>query len=851
MSANVPTEPPATAVAPEQENQHNDTIETPATADAPAAGTPDAGTPAAGTPATGTPAAGTPDAGTPAAGTDADSDADTPAANMTNYPFSTTSEYVEAPPAAGTLVVPTNANTSNDNGDHAGNAPVDTSGVFEAIAPPAADGDTVPVVSTNNNDAFEQGGEGGEEVEAKPPSKWGSYIVDWSSLQTKASTQSAAMDAAAQETGDIENPSETSEPEDDDEEVNLNEVGARIDLKRAKIPVDFASSYYVEKAIVAQNKQDFFLELVLFVLFVLLLNFTFLSDRELFYSSYDLRRKILEIEAPPMSYAPGGSPNDGPHFSKSFDSLLKVEDWNIWLERVLIPFYFDPLNPDTKPQDVSNFANAVVIPLGGIRIRTLRMTNRSCIPTEGSSKEHLRYFASDYPYIDTCYGHFDDDEGIDKRDIVLPGTTPMTARYEECNDNVRMYFGYEYDFPCAGNVLDLSFNLSFNEASSIAKSMVDNNFFDEEATRLISVHTMHALPGKGALTMGLYFVESGPGGHIFPYHQLYTNLLIGTEGLVFAVAVFIWCGVLILKDFGRATWNRTLNTHVGGQLMFALLVRASLMALSILVIAAYLLTVSVQNDTDTLDNPSGRYFVYSVTMESLMQYYYIFRYVAAACSILMCFRLIYFLQIIPRLRVLSNVLIGSLPFIVGILLYFVAVLIPFFIAGMYLYGNRIVGYSSLGRSIETVALIIVGDFDYNAMEHLHPLGTFYYFWAVNILTLFLLINFIMAILSFTFEQLISKQDKEKEEKLISQAQRNSSRPSLRDRDGTWGSWFNALWKMSIHSLSFAFSAWKLIRELEKRKAVYKAGVRYYGSRERTYEYEKFGYNIFVGVRFKL
>ena len=30
-----------------------------------------------------------------------------------------------------------------------------------------------------------------------------------------------------------------------------------------------------------------------------------------------------------------------------------------------------------------------------------------------------------------------------------------------------------------------------------------------------------------------------------------------------------------------------------------------------------------------------------------------------------------------------------------------------------------------------------------------------------------------------------------------------------------------------------------------------AGVRYYGVRERTYEYEKFGYNVFVGVRFKL
>lgn len=30
-----------------------------------------------------------------------------------------------------------------------------------------------------------------------------------------------------------------------------------------------------------------------------------------------------------------------------------------------------------------------------------------------------------------------------------------------------------------------------------------------------------------------------------------------------------------------------------------------------------------------------------------------------------------------------------------------------------------------------------------------------------------------------------------------------------------------------------------------------AGVRYYGSRERTYEYEKFGYNVFVGLRFTL
>ncbi len=37
---------------------------------------------------------------------------------------------------------------------------------------------------------------------------------------------------------------------------------------------------------------------------------------------------------------------------------------------------------------------------------------------------------------------------------------------------------------------------------------------------------------------------------------------------------------------------------------------------------------------------------------------------------------------------------------------------------------------------------------------------------------------------------------------------------------------------------------------EAKNLTNSAGVRYYGSRERTYEYEKFGYNVFMGVRFK-
>jgi hypothetical protein len=38
---------------------------------------------------------------------------------------------------------------------------------------------------------------------------------------------------------------------------------------------------------------------------------------------------------------------------------------------------------------------------------------------------------------------------------------------------------------------------------------------------------------------------------------------------------------------------------------------------------------------------------------------------------------------------------------------------------------------------------------------------------------------------------------------------------------------------------------------EAKNLTNSAGTRYYGSRERTYEHEKFGYNVFFGVRFTL
>jgi hypothetical protein len=39
--------------------------------------------------------------------------------------------------------------------------------------------------------------------------------------------------------------------------------------------------------------------------------------------------------------------------------------------------------------------------------------------------------------------------------------------------------------------------------------------------------------------------------------------------------------------------------------------------------------------------------------------------------------------------------------------------------------------------------------------------------------------------------------------------------------------------------------------VEAKNLTNSAGIRYYGNRSRVYEYEKFGYSVFVGARIKL
>jgi TonB-dependent receptor len=50
---------------------------------------------------------------------------------------------------------------------------------------------------------------------------------------------------------------------------------------------------------------------------------------------------------------------------------------------------------------------------------------------------------------------------------------------------------------------------------------------------------------------------------------------------------------------------------------------------------------------------------------------------------------------------------------------------------------------------------------------------------------------------------------------------------------------------------YSFAGGKYEAFVEAKNLSNTPGVRYYGSRERTYEYEKFGYSVFMGLRFRM
>jgi len=147
---------------------------------------------------------------------------------------------------------------------------------------------------------------------------------------------------------------------------------------------------------------------------------------------------------------------------------------------------------------------------------------------------------------------------------------------------------------------------------------------------------------------------------------------------------------------------------------------------------------------------------YPKDLDEIMVLYMAQIYCNSINTILTFVKLLKFVRVNPRLSVLTKTMAEAQTAIIGVLILFGFVLVAYAIAFCSLYGTNIAEFRDLWVSIESLLRMLVGNFDYPGLYAQNRALTGFFFWSFIILALFLLLNFMIAILGESFGKVSGK-----------------------------------------------------------------------------------------------
>eukprot|EP00760_Papus_ankaliazontas_P035464 PhM_4_TR7807/c0_g1_i1/m.3517 len=139
-------------------------------------------------------------------------------------------------------------------------------------------------------------------------------------------------------------------------------------------------------------------------------------------------------------------------------------------------------------------------------------------------------------------------------------------------------------------------------------------------------------------------------------------------------------------------------------------------------------------------------FEYSLLMYTLANN------VNAFNTVITYLKFLQYLRISERLGILTRTFSRSSEGLIGILFLFFLVVLAFALSGIAMYGASMTEFKNMNTALATMMKMLVGQFDYLAMKEENPELTAWYFWSYEILAMFLLLNFILALVSNSFAE---------------------------------------------------------------------------------------------------
>ena len=314
------------------------------------------------------------------------------------------------------------------------------------------------------------------------------------------------------------------------------------------------------------------------------------------------------------------------------------------------------------------------------------------------------------------------------------------------------YEGQLQSYAQGGYFLDIPFNVTLLEAMAQMRALVSLGFVDDYATRLVDV-SFHVYNPAVDLFVYVQLIMEIPNGGSWvgrlSRQTGYQIFRLRASGVLVLEAFFGLFFLFFVYFFIKEAYDEIRNSRFLSFLLswWTLMEFANLSAFCVMYFYRY--TWMKQGpDTDIAAVLHSK--EYPGQLEAIVTLYQVQIWCTAVTTILTFLKLLKYVRLNERLNVLTRTLDAAQQALAGVIFLFVYVVFAFAISGYALYGNGVYGYRNLSAAYVMLLRTLLGDGVYDDLSDEARATTLVYYWSFHVLCLFILLNFLVAVISDAF-----------------------------------------------------------------------------------------------------
>uniref|UniRef100_A0A7S1IXZ9 Polycystin cation channel PKD1/PKD2 domain-containing protein n=1 Tax=Eutreptiella gymnastica TaxID=73025 RepID=A0A7S1IXZ9_9EUGL len=427
-----------------------------------------------------------------------------------------------------------------------------------------------------------------------------------------------------------------------------------------------------------------------------------------------------------------------PFYESTFLDLGGPKDLYSWQQNILLPLLWS----SSVPAGDLRVAAGSSILIGSIRFRTLWMPADECGTaltwTDGSSNT-------------TCY-----------KALSLPGqqTSPLTSSgnesippiyFSECpEDHKYELAGTLGKYPCEGYFVEVPFHVAQETAKVKFDYMTEVGFVDGFATRLYAGEFFYYNPSLNLYGSCKMMIEMNSEGTWMPRirvrtFRVWTPAEVGLtiyDGF-FILWILFYIGKLVK---GWVQWKRHRDVDIKS--LWFITDHVNVALLCTVVVLRWEWWKLCQNRSSFVVGADG----YPGQLDQIQALWFVAQDLNSLNMVVTFIRILNFnlFRANDNIRAVLGTFSVIKSQILALGIIFAVLVVAYGMVGTILYGVHIEDFHTFWRSCSTLMLYLMGDFDYLLLSELEPTAAVFFFGSYVLLSVFVLLNFMIAFLTTGF-----------------------------------------------------------------------------------------------------